>query len=191
MTFLMSQLANATFTSSIFGNFPGSFDPQRIALYGHSFGGAAAAVVLQRDARAIGGADLDGNVYGEPLYNGFKDKPFLLVSSEGIANSGVLNWSDFYPKINASKMELSLKDTQHNAFTDIPLLLEVSRLLPTNASTVENSFGTLSGRKVERAVDNIMAGVLELVFHNKTRALKNIGRDQNILVVHNDLRGCK
>lgn len=187
----MSQLTNATFTSSVFGHFPGTFDPLRVAFYGHSLGGATAAAVIARDARAIGGADLDGNVGDDLLNKGFKGKPFVLVSSKGIASSGVLNWSKFYPYIHASKMELSLKDTQHNAFTDIPLLLEVSRLPPTNASTVENSFGTLSGRKIERAVDNIMAGVLELVFHNKTRTLKNIGRDQNIVVVHNDLRGCK
>ena len=185
MSFLTSQLSNTTFTASIFSNSPGTFSPDKVAVYGHSLGGATAVIAARRDPQVIGGADFDGTIYGAVGEQGFKGKPFVLVESAAHINStpSVLNWDEFYKRLDAAKMKLAVRDTQHYSFTDVPLLLTVYQLPPASQPTVDQVFGKLNGKKVEKAVDKIMAGLLELLFNRKTKPLEDVGKDPDIDVV--------
>lgn len=194
VSFLISQLSNTTLTASLFANFPGTFDPHKVAVYGHSFGGATAASTAQRDSRVVGGLNFDGTIFGPVSVQGFKDKPFVLVSRAIDNNSsapGVPGWDEFYEKIDAAKMELAVRDTQHYAFTDVPLLLTVYQVPPASQLTVDQVFGKLDGKKVERAVDEIMAGLLELLFNKKTEPLRHVGGNPDIDVLLSHLPKCK
>lgn len=53
-------------------------DPGRAGVFGHSFGGAAAAQALSMDARFVAGADVDGTVFGPVMRTGVR-QPFLLM----------------------------------------------------------------------------------------------------------------
>lgn len=53
-------------------------DPARVGVFGHSFGGAAAAEACRRDPRFRAGMDMDGSVFGEVLETGVR-QPFLLM----------------------------------------------------------------------------------------------------------------
>ncbi|KAM5344502.1 hypothetical protein ACJ41O_013038 [Fusarium nematophilum] len=183
-SFLISQLFNATVTDSLFTNFPGTFNPHKVAVYGHSFGGATAAATAQRDPRVIGGLNFDGTVYGPVSRQGFKGKPFLLVGNSATRSVG---WDEFYEKVDAAKMELAVRDTQHYAFMDLPLLLTVYQVPPESQPAVDQVIGKLDGRKVEKAVNEIMVGLLELLFKNETEPLRTVGRNSDIDVLHSDL----
>lgn len=123
---------------------------------------------------------------------GFKGKPFVLVS-RAVNNSAapVPEWDQFYKKIDAAKMELAVRDTQHYAFTDVPLLLTVYQAPPASQLTVDQVFGKLNGRKVEKVVVEIMTGLLELLFNKKTKPLKDVGRNPDIDVLLSHLPKCK
>jgi pimeloyl-ACP methyl ester carboxylesterase len=170
---------------SFFANFPGSFNPHKIAVYGHSFGGSTALETALRDSRVIGGLNIDGPIYGSVGDQGIKGKPFVLVANGGEL---VANFTEFYKKIDAPKMDLVVRNTQHYAFTDVPLLLTVYQIPSALQPMVDEVFGTLNGKKVERAVDQIAAGLLEFLFNNRTKPLEKVGRNRDIDVLHNDLR---
>jgi dienelactone hydrolase len=63
------------------GRIDGHVDPDRIAVIGHSFGGATAALALAEDPRPRAGADIDGMLYGgvERVSLG---RPFLFLESD-------------------------------------------------------------------------------------------------------------
>jgi hypothetical protein len=98
-----------------------------------------------------------------------------------------LDWGEFYHKINASKMDLKLLRTQHYVFTDVPLLLEKLKVPPASQPLVDEVFGTLSGGKVEKATNEIMVGIMDLLFKNDSKALRNLGRNFDIKVLQSDL----
>nr|POE86661.1 putative 1-alkyl-2-acetylglycerophosphocholine esterase [Quercus suber]POE87636.1 putative 1-alkyl-2-acetylglycerophosphocholine esterase [Quercus suber] len=189
ISFLISQLSNSSFTASLFANFPGTSDPSRVAVYGHSLGGATAAIAAQHDDRVIGGADFDGTIFGSVREQAFQGKPFVLVESAAHINStpSVLAWDDFYNKLNATKLELAVKRTQHLTFCDIPWLLRMIQLPPASQSKVESNVGTLNGTRVERVMNEITIGLLDLLFDRDIISLKNLGKDPDIIKVRSDL----
>ncbi|KAH7191768.1 Alpha/Beta hydrolase protein [Fusarium flagelliforme] len=183
-SFLTSQLSNKTLTNSIFANFPGTFNPERVAIYGHSFGGSTAAVTVQRDPRIIGGLGLDAPIYGSVNHEGFKDKPFILVAAD---RSDPFDWDEFYSKIDGPKMVLEIMKTQHYAFTDVPLMLTKIKIPKESQGVVDEIFGTLDGRKLEKATNQILVGWMDLLFKKKTGTLKKVGRNVNVKVLRSDL----
>ena len=62
--------------------FAGRLDLTRIGVFGHSFGGAAAAQACHLDARCTAGIDLDGYPYGDIVQTGLP-QPFMFVWSAG------------------------------------------------------------------------------------------------------------
>ncbi|KAF5023530.1 hypothetical protein F66182_4397 [Fusarium sp. NRRL 66182] len=186
VSFLISELSNTTITDSLFANFPDTFNSHKVAVYGHSFGGATAALTTQRDSRVVGGVNFDGTIYGPVKDQGFKDKPFLLVASDSPGGAS-LDWDGFYSKVNATKMMLTVDHTYHYAFMDIPVLLTEYKIPYGFQAKVENVFGTLSGRKVEKAVNDIMSGFLELLFRGKAKPLKDLESNSEIHVLEVNL----
>lgn len=99
----------------------------------------------------------------------------------------VPEWDSFYDKVHAAKMELAVRDTQHYAFMDLPLLLTVYQVPPELQPIVDEVFGKLNGRKVEKVINDVMVGLLELLFENKTEPLQNVDRNPDIDVLRRDL----
>jgi hypothetical protein len=97
-------------------------DLTRIGVFGHSFGGAAAAEVCHLDARCIAGADLDGYPYGDVVKSGL-EQPFLFVWSNG-NNSNDAHYQQAVQDINAiynrleTGYQASIAGTRHFNFTD-------------------------------------------------------------------------
>jgi pimeloyl-ACP methyl ester carboxylesterase len=195
VAFLTSQLSNTTFTNSILANFPGTFNPKKVVVYGHSFGGATAAVAAQRNPAVIGGLNFDGTIYGPVNEQGFKDKPFVLIASTRNYTRPTFppssDWTAFYRNIKGPKMELAIWDTQHYAFMDVPLLLTAFQVPPASQPTIDQTFGTLEGRKVDAAQNEIVSGLLKLVYDGDGAMLRHVGRNSDVVVVLDDLSGCE
>lgn len=90
-------------------------------------------------------------------------------------------------------MEVAVWDTQHYAFMDVPLLLTTvgQTLSPEERVVVDQTFGTLGGKRVEGAMNEIVVGLLELVFDGNTEPLREVGKNTDVDVVRSDLLGCE
>lgn len=78
--FILNQLEGLN-RSDPTGRFTGRLNLQAVGIFGHSFGGAAAAQLCQLDSRCKAGADLDGFPYGTVVEEGLR-QPFMFVWSE-------------------------------------------------------------------------------------------------------------
>jgi pimeloyl-ACP methyl ester carboxylesterase len=193
VSFLTSQLFNTTFTGPLLAQFPGTFDPKKVVVYGHSFGGATAAAAAQRIPAVIGGLNFDGTIYGPVNEQGFKGKPFVLVTSTGNYTDGDLvppvpDWSPFYTKVDAPKMEVAVWGTQHYAFMDAPLLLTAFQAPPASQPTIEQTFGKIDGRMLEEAENFLVNGLIKLAYEGDIGPLSKADRSPNVYVIIDGLQ---
>ena len=83
-------------------------------------------------------------------------------------------------------MELAIWDTQHYAFMDVLLLLTAFQVPPASQPTIDQTFGTLEGRRVEAAQNDIVSGLLKLVYDGDGEMLRDVGRNSDVVVVLDD-----
>jgi pimeloyl-ACP methyl ester carboxylesterase len=63
------------------GKFAGRLDMTRVGVFGHSFGGAAAALFCHEDSRCKAGIDVDGAPHGSVIQAGI-NRPFMFLLSD-------------------------------------------------------------------------------------------------------------
>jgi predicted dienelactone hydrolase len=105
----------------------GHLDLGHIATAGHSAGGAAAALALDRDARIKAAANLDGTYYGA-VSPGRLDRPFLLLDSDhgesGHSAENVANNRALFDRFGGG-WRFEIARANHFGFTDAPLFFSL------------------------------------------------------------------
>jgi hypothetical protein len=101
--------------------FSGRLDPESVGIFGHSFGGAAAAQFCHDDARCKAGINMDGDLYSSIIPEGL-NRPFLLILSDHDA---------MYKHLSRGSRRITIRGTRSLNFTDEALLknLRLSRML--------------------------------------------------------------
>jgi pimeloyl-ACP methyl ester carboxylesterase len=110
--------------------FTGRLDLMRVGVFGHSFGGAAAAQFCHDDSRCKAGIDLDGAPFGSVIQEGLH-QPFLFVLSDQIHSSDaetrqVLgNVQSIYDRLPADgRLRIAIRGANHFLFSDDGALLK-------------------------------------------------------------------
>lgn len=97
-------------------------DASRIAMVGHSIGGASAVAAMLKDPRIRGGIDMDGTTYARIPKRGLS-RPFMFMGSAGHAPGGRDNsWDRDWRLLTGWKRWVVLPGADHQSFTDVPLL---------------------------------------------------------------------
>ncbi|MQY07473.1 alpha/beta hydrolase family protein [Actinomadura macrotermitis] len=108
----------------------GTMDLSRVGVFGHSFGGAAAAQTVHDDPRVDAGANLDGRLVGPVVATGVT-KPFLQVAGETTTRETEPSWRDFRAHSTGWKREVRIAGTRHLSFMDLQAMLpQLARRLP-------------------------------------------------------------
>ncbi|MER7127669.1 alpha/beta hydrolase family protein [Streptosporangium saharense] len=97
-------------------------DPTRIAMAGHSLGGASSLAAMVKDDRVRAGIDLDGNTYAPIPQEGLA-RPFMFLASQGHVPGGASPaWDRDWKLLTGWKRWLTVTGAGHSSFTDlIPL----------------------------------------------------------------------
>jgi pimeloyl-ACP methyl ester carboxylesterase len=134
------------------GKMPGLAGNKKLTagIYGHSLGGATAVYAMVNRTRLLGGLNYDGP-YATLGKNENVDRPFLGLGEEYLIANNDTTWTETYQHETGWKSEIAFNGTQHNTFTDMPLLLKTLDLRRTrNATEYESFFGSIDG---QRAMD--------------------------------------
>ena len=107
-------------TSDPSGLLTGRLDLTRVGAMGHSTGGSAAAEVLTFDSRFSAGVTLDAPQVGPAAEGAGVDDPLMLFFEDGSEyfSNAVAN------RLQAPGFSLTVQETTHYSFTDLPVLLE-------------------------------------------------------------------
>ncbi|MEU4146704.1 alpha/beta hydrolase family protein [Streptomyces parvulus] len=98
-------------------------DPARVAVVGHSMGGAAAFEALRTDPGFAAAANLDGTVH--TAGKGPVDRPFLLLGAGEHGRPGAdPSWQRTWRDLSGPRRWLSVRGAGHLSFTDYAPLLE-------------------------------------------------------------------
>jgi dienelactone hydrolase len=99
-------------------------DLQHIAAIGHSFGGAASAVAMDRDPRIKAAANIDGTLYGD-ISEKHLTRPFLLLDSDhvetGHSAENIASNQRLLANAQGPAWRYEIKRANHYSFTDAPL----------------------------------------------------------------------
>ncbi|KAJ6783099.1 hypothetical protein PWT90_05921 [Aphanocladium album] len=176
ISFIINQLQTENTTNHIIEGFPHAIDSTKIAVFGHSLGGAAAAALMLENTHIKGGLDFDGEIYG-PVVNKGLAAPFVLVSSMvNNGTAGLENWGPFWDHLRDTKLQFSIFNTTHLSFLDIPLLLTVFPLPDTLKPMVEAVFGTIDGDLMELTINGILTAYFDLLFRSCVKPLCGLAR---------------
>lgn len=105
----------------------GVIDPERIAVGGHSIGGASSHRVMLADERFDAGFNLDGTFFALDRHK--LDRPFMMV---GAADHGLpgadKTWTKAWKKLDGWKRWITVDGTTHSSLTDFGPLGEQAGL---------------------------------------------------------------
>ena len=105
----------------------GLIDPSRMAMAGHSAGGAAAIAAMLADSRVRVGIDMDGSTYARIPARGLS-RPFLFLGKQANYTPGgegaVTTWERDWQLLTGWKRWLLVAGAMHASFTDLALLAD-------------------------------------------------------------------
>jgi dienelactone hydrolase len=116
----------------------GLIDPSRIAMAGHSIGGAAAIAAMLADSRILAGIDMDGTTLA-PIPDDGLPRPFLFLGKQssyapgspgmpGKPGGPADTWEHDWKLLTGWKRWLLVAGAVHASFTDLALLAEQAGL---------------------------------------------------------------
>ncbi|MER6994349.1 alpha/beta hydrolase [Streptomyces sp. NPDC000410] len=99
-------------------------DARRIGAAGHSIGGNSAAQTMATDRRVRAGVNLDGSFYAPVPTSGLEGRPFLMLGTKADHSPGVgsPSWDGDWARLDGWKRWLTVADSGHLSFTDLPVL---------------------------------------------------------------------
>ncbi len=120
----------------------GLIDPSRIAMAGHSVGGAAAIAAMLADSRVRAGLDMDGSTHARIPDHGLS-RPFLFLGKQSnytpgsggavttlrdwkLQRGAVITWERDWELLTGWKRWLLVAGATHASFTDLALLADQS-----------------------------------------------------------------
>ncbi|MFI6505784.1 alpha/beta hydrolase [Nonomuraea typhae] len=105
-------------------------DPAKIAMVGHSAGGASSVAALLKDRRIKAGMNLDGLAVVPVPASGL-GKPFLFLGAQATRTPGTpdaASWEAAWQRLTGWKRWLTVAGAEHASFTDTALLGEQAGL---------------------------------------------------------------
>jgi dienelactone hydrolase len=161
VSFVIDQLRNATAIAELLprrGARP--FQTDRIAMLGHSLGGASAIVAARQDPRIRGVVNWDGTLIGSPPLSGLT-QPVLFITHDNTIDP---TWLAAWPQLKGAKLVVQVANTTHETFTDVPTLLQASG---QSTAPFADLLGTIAPTEMVRILTGLTTAWMDGAFTGK------------------------
>ncbi|OBT67659.1 hypothetical protein VE03_03435 [Pseudogymnoascus sp. 23342-1-I1] len=159
-SFVIDQLRNASAIASLLPHRgPRPFPTNRVAMLGHSLGGAAAVIAASQDPRIRGVVNMDGTFIDLPPPSGVSQP--VLLTSHGMADA---SWPAAWPLLKGPKLWVDIANATHETFSDVPTLLEAAG---EGAEGLEGVLGTIGAGEMRGILVAYVTAWMEGVFAGK------------------------
>ncbi|KAL1605328.1 hypothetical protein SLS60_004876 [Paraconiothyrium brasiliense] len=162
IAFLYRQLTKPSLRTKLFPMHHHSGGLLKTAIFGHSFGGAAAAAATQQLSFVRGGLNVDGTMFGSVLESGL-DRPFMLIGHDNKTQETDSSWKTVWPQLKAWKREIEVKGAAHYSFSDLPLITSVIGLQEKLPVEIEQVLGSIEGRRMMDLTVTYVTAFLNMV----------------------------
>lgn len=102
----------------------GLIDKSRIAMAGHSIGGASAVAAMAADPRIRAGVNMDGGITTPVPGTGLGGRPFMLLGAQNRGPGGNASWDRDWPALDGWKRWITFADSGHFSFSDFPAIAD-------------------------------------------------------------------
>lgn len=130
-------------------------DRDRIAMAGHSAGGASTVPALLTDDRIRAGADLDGTMDYLVPESGLQGKPYLMFGHPLPDGAEDESWVESWPRLDGWKRWLTLDGSDHGSFTDLPVFIE-------GLGLPKDPYTTIGGRRAAELTRQYVGAFFDL-----------------------------
>jgi predicted dienelactone hydrolase len=173
--FVSNQIYNVSASKDLFPTGLRRERVSKMAVVGHSLGGAAAATAMMNMPSLRGGVNLDGSMFGSVLTTGF-DGPFMLMGHENKTQETDPSWKTLWPHLVGWKKELEVKNAAHYSFSDLPLVITALGLDGKLPAEVGELLGNIEGRRMTTLVTEYVATFLDMTLKKGTEgAFSKVG----------------
>ena len=177
-SFVLDRLANKYVAAQLIPGATEGLNVSKVAMFGHSLGGATTAAAMLNDTRIAGGLNMDGALFGPVVQQGL-DRPFMFMAHTGHTRTNDSNladpfnsWFDIWPKLTSFKADIILANSLHYTFSDYPLVFQALGITPTNVTIAEGIHVTnLDGKRASKIVTTYVTAFLDFVLKDKNSTL--------------------
>ena len=176
-TFVLDQLRNASIVSQLIPVSSRGLNVSKVAMFGHSLGGAATAAAMLNDSRIAGGVAMDGALFGPVVQEGL-DRPFMLMAhtnhtrtNDSTVSDPNSSWFDIWPKLRGWKLDIILANSGHYTFSDFPIVLKTLGIAPNATTDVNLGLTSLDGSRALEIVTTYVTAFLDMVLKCKSPPL--------------------
>lgn len=170
--YVLSQLRNIDVAAKVIPGALTGFNRERVAVFGHSFGGSTSIKLLMTDPHFVGSLNLDGQQFGTLTDT---QQPAVLFGTSGATlnphNSTTdVTWAETLRHLKGWKAEIGLKNITHFGFTDVSYL-NGTGALTISKEVADSLLGKLNGRRSFEIVSTYVTEFLDFVLRGGNTTL--------------------
>lgn len=155
VSFVIDELRSPQLSRQLLGD-KVRINQKQYAIYGHSLGGATAAVAASSDDRLTAAVNLDGTFFGSVVSCG-ANKPLLIASHEGKNLTTDPSWTSTWDATRkTTKAAVTLPGTAHGSYTDYPLIVDALGVPAEARDQFVDLIGALPGALLREVVSSVV-----------------------------------
>ncbi|USP81298.1 uncharacterized protein yc1106_08572 [Curvularia clavata] len=166
ISFALDSLRNSQISKKLFPVHEIRQRNLKVAVLGHSLGGAAAGAATLQTPSVLGGVNLDGTMFGQVLDKGL-DKPFMLIGHDNKTQATDPSWKTVWPKLRVWKREIEVRKSAHYSFSDLPAVLSALGVGSAQLPGVGDLLGTIEGKRMMQLTTAHVVAFLDLVLKSR------------------------
>ena len=170
VSFVLNQLSQPSVSQKLLPGVGCDLDVSKVAMFGHSLGGATSAQAMLKDKRIVGGMNLDGTFFSTVVNKGLK-RPFMILSHEGKNITTDASWTATWNVLTGWKRQFELSGSQHGTYTDFPLLITALGFHGMLGDAGVELLGKISGARAMEVITAYVQAFMGFVLKGKKSAL--------------------